>query len=878
MKRRTIFALCVFTAMMLLGLNAFAVNDTPTEILYCNRLKALEIIPEDFNTEEEITRGEMADIVCRIYDMEYISGGQQIFSDVPLDNPYYAAIETAYISGIIGGMGDGTFRPDEAITNEQMIKILVSMAGYDDTAAYYGGYPMGYMKIAGEYDVLVPGILQTDIVTGAVLVHSVYKAMEMPVVYLDTIKYGYMQHTVDSDKTLLNNLMSRKDLYYNQGIVNFDGVTHINKSAKPDKGYAGINGENFGCDINIRPLLGRCVEYWLNGDGVIVYAYEYKDKNEVHTFSYKDIDTADFNKYSVYEENNNKANYKLEKSINVIYNGQGMESFSASDLIPMNGDVTLIDNDDDNLYEIVIINDKKYYVVDSVGNGGLSVKYRRYGAQNESGYYIKEEELDSDVYYSVYDDEGNKISPELISQDSVISVEKSKNENVISVVLTKKKIDGKVESLGLDQIKINGIEYDIAVGSDGEYIDLGVKTGKTTEAYLNEYGEVVYCSEGVSSNTVYAYIINTWVDESGEVYYAKYVTAGEMGSITNRKYWWVSDKLVQNSAIYEYRISDNAKINGHKNTPMLIDGIKHHVVELKTSKSGESEPEITYIDSLTPDFQYTKGKYNHNTSAMIQSDLILNAHDNPAVLLSGNIKTLVIPSDTSEKYSTDCYMAKYRIENDVSTHNIAFYGIPQDSQTPKLIVLKTVLTEVGTAGGDDETCILTGNLIFGVNENNEECYFVDVYDKNGNESTLTIREDFTFKDSSVKNEIMDLRIGDVIEIGRDGQNRVLEIKVIASASNPIDGTQMGIVEKLQRNVIWNKSNGDDFYNVFFYLNDNDERVEAGIKADYPIFRYTGGKRGYVDKISAADVVADENGIDADTVIIAGDIAVILPAD
>ena len=85
-------------------------------------------------------------------------------------------------------------------------------------------------------------------------------------------------------------------------------------------------------------------------------------------------------------------------------------------------------------------------------------------------------------------------------------------------------------------------------------------------------------------------------------------------------------------------------------------------------------------------------------------------------------------------------------------------------------------------------------------------------------------------------------------------------------------------QKNNQNVIWNKSNGDDFYNVFFYMNDDDERVEAGIKAEYPIFRYTQGRNGYVDKIGAADILTDENGVNADTVIIAGDIAVILPLD
>ncbi len=67
----------------------------------------------------------------------------------------------------------------------------------------------------------------------------------------------------------------------------------------------------------------------------------------------------------------------------------------------------------------------------------------------------------------------------------------------------------------------------------------------------------------------------------------------------------------------------------------------------------------------------------------------------------------------------------------------------------------------------------------------------------------------------------------------------LEIKVMASASRPIDGTQMGIIEKLQQNVIWNKSNGDDFYNVFSIRNDDDERCggryKSGISMDIPLY-------------------------------------------
>lgn len=879
MKRHIISFLLICSAIMIMvTANVFAEQNNSTETLYYNRLRALEVLPENFDMDGEVTRGEMSEIVCRIYGLDYASADTQVFKDVSADNAYYKSISIAYVNGILNGFSDGSFRPDEPITHEQMVKILVSMAGYDDMAKQRGGYPTGYMTIAAEYNVPASNLAGNEAVTGSILTRSVYKAMEMPIVYSGSYKYGFVQQTIDNDNTLLTNLMSKKNLSYYQGIVNFDGVTHINKSDDIDIKYAEINGERYACNINIRSLLGRCVEFWTNDADEIVYAYEYKDENHIYSFSAEDIDSADFSKYVITDDNNKKTNIKLEKSINVIYNGQGMESFSEEDLIPKNGDVTLIDNDDDNLAEIVIVNDKRYYVVDSVGNGGLSVKYKRYGIQTESGYNVSEDELNDGVFYAVYDENGNEIEPSSISVDSVVSVASSKDGRIISVVLTKKKVDGKIEAIETKKMKINGVEYNIAIGPDGEYMDLDVTVGQTTEAYLNENDEIVYCGEGTSIDTIYGYIINTSLAEDRETWYVEFAAAGNMGTLTNRNYWWVSDKLVQNSAVYTYKITNKAKINGVKNTPELLEGIECQVCEIKTQTNDEDEIEISKIDSIEPDFQYTKGKYNHNTSAMIQSDLILDGYDNPAALLSGNIKTLVIPMDTNEKYNDDCYLAKYRIENDVSTHNVAFYKIPEGSQTPKLIVMRTVLSEVGTAGGDSETCILTHGITTGVDDEDEECYFTTAYDKNGNETKLQIRDDFTFSDSSIKNNIMNLCVGDVLEIGRDGQNRVIEIKVTASASNPIEGTQMGIIEKLQQSVIWNKSNGDDFYNVFFYLNDDNERVEAGVKADYPIFCYKSGGKGYVEKISAADVVTDENGVYADTVIIAGDIAVILPVD
>ncbi len=56
---------------------------------------------------------------------------------------------------MIHGNGSGEFRPDDTITVAEAVKISLSMLGYDKQALLDGGYPMGYMTLAGRRKLLV---------------------------------------------------------------------------------------------------------------------------------------------------------------------------------------------------------------------------------------------------------------------------------------------------------------------------------------------------------------------------------------------------------------------------------------------------------------------------------------------------------------------------------------------------------------------------------------------------------------------------------------------------------------------------------------------------------------------------------------------------
>ncbi|MDO5396299.1 MAG: S-layer homology domain-containing protein [bacterium] len=873
MQLKNIIALTLLGAVAASGAAVYAADygdDVPSRIeLYMKRLNTLGIMSETEDMSKTLTRGEMSKILCGVGGYEVDSSQDKIFTDVPRDYIYADYINTAYNYGIINGKGNGIFAPDEEVTREQMYKMLLCAAGYQSFAEQDGGYPTGYITLAGKTGMVMSGAKGTVTVSEAA--YTVFKALEMPVVRANTnyVKFG------ETDDSLLNMLLDNNDMEIYDGILTFDGYTDLTGTELPDSHFAGVDGERlYNAGTQLGGLIGRHIEY-ITKDDEMIAAYEYPGKNSTVSFSAEDIDSVDdLNSYRVITENNKKETYRLSDAPYVVYNMQGVSSHSDEYLKPKYGSVTLIDNNYDRKYDVVMVSDRKYYVVDDASTNGLSVQYKKYAGQSENGYYISDTELNDSIYYNVTDGDGKSLDSSAVCKNAVVGVSKSVDGLMMNVVVTKNMIEGKLDTINSDELVINGATYEILADARGNTPQFEVRVGDTVSAYLNENGRVVYCESQSSGDGNYAYISGVFYDQGPDKTYIRIVKCGNLGSLENRKYWWVKDKMAQNDSIVTYELGDKVRINGEKQTDDNVNGLLHEVVLLKMNNSGQ----LTGIDVLTPEFEYTSGKYNHNTGAMVQKNLEDEQkldYDNPAALLSGNIKTLVVPKTNDREYSEDEYMAKYRIENGESNHEVAFYDIPEGSQTPHLLVLRAALSEAGTAQSDASVGIITSNLRKGIDEDGEDFYTVDMYGTDGGTRQVIIRGDAERTDSSVKANITDLAKGDVVEFSWDSRGRAMTVHIIASSSEPVERMQMGTVEKIQKNVIWNKTDGDEFYNVFFYVDGGGNRVEAGVKAEYPIFRF---KDNIVEKIETADIAVDPDGINGDTVVIAGKIAVILPLD
>lgn len=109
----------------------------------------------NFNPNKAVTRAEMATIICNMLGEAGNSvnaGG--IFTDVSASHWASGYIAKAVSLGIISGYGNRKFGPNDKVTYEQAVTMIVR-AGYgSEDAQNAGGYPNGFLHMAEIYGLL----------------------------------------------------------------------------------------------------------------------------------------------------------------------------------------------------------------------------------------------------------------------------------------------------------------------------------------------------------------------------------------------------------------------------------------------------------------------------------------------------------------------------------------------------------------------------------------------------------------------------------------------------------------------------------------------------------------------------------------------------
>lgn len=149
---------------------------------------AMETIQKDLTKYNIITnyeigtvnRAEASKIILTMLGFKEFERTDTHFTDVPKE--YWASgyIELAWQLGIINGHGDGTFKPEQKLTNEQFVKMLVCALGYEP--AVTGVYPTGYFMKATQLGITKNlDLTGTDVAKRADVAVMVYNALDIPI-------------------------------------------------------------------------------------------------------------------------------------------------------------------------------------------------------------------------------------------------------------------------------------------------------------------------------------------------------------------------------------------------------------------------------------------------------------------------------------------------------------------------------------------------------------------------------------------------------------------------------------------------------------------------------------------------------------------------
>ena len=558
----------VLAFSMMLSVVAFAsYNDVDADADYAGAvelLSALDIIKGDdlgnFNPDNTITRAEFAAIVCRAKGLENAAEGAKgatSFKDVAADHWASGYINLATQNGIINGYGDGNFGPEDKVTYEQAVKMLVCALGFEPMAANKGGYPTGYLVVANQYKITA-GVKSSVEAPRKTVAQLVYNALTTPM--MDQTSYGtdaaweVLDGKNDREyKTLLTDM----DVYIATGVVGAkvqgeDKVEFSVRESSDDYEF-GVKGEVERKDgyNKIYDSTTFDLQLYINESNIQDYknqyvdAYVLKDSKDYYvlavvpstmgdsiTINSDDIDVKNSskNKIEYFVDSKNTKTIKLDTAGVDVEMNEGAKTGKVKTLDELGRLLGFIqDGDKKDVNDVVTVKDGFFYddadieltFIENTGDSEydkiVAVNYTSERVKSVEAYRDRLEvqsgtikfDLDDENFQNILvDEKGNALTLEDFKKDDVVAYysdnDSLKGFDYIKVIkLTTAAITGTVDEISTDgkTVWINKTEYDLASNMVGD-----VKNEDEGTFYIGMTGKIVDF-EGSSASKDYAYIL-----------------------------------------------------------------------------------------------------------------------------------------------------------------------------------------------------------------------------------------------------------------------------------------------------------------------------------------------------------------------------------
>lgn len=557
MKKLTSIFLALTLLFTMLCLPAVAESALPATNEAKVLVETLGLLPESAlpaeDGEDAVTRGEFAYAATKLLNIDASALGiENTFYDME-SHTYASEVAVLASRGVVEGCTGNVFVPDRAITLIEAIKILTRALGYSDIINANGGSQAAYYSQANDI-----GLLKNISFTGTAEV-TYDKAVTLLFNALcasptEMISFG---EDVAFESSRTKTTMSvYHDIYKNTGTVFSVGDVTIKASGKVADGKVLIGKDKLTNEFSsINSLLGMSVRYYYRSTisdetKYLICAAANKDV-KVLSLDSEDIYDCKSKVVTYFDENEEKRTATIETAHDAVKNGNVLGGVSDSDLKIGSGKVTLIDNDGNNKYDVVIINETADFVVTGTTekNGKITIK----PAFNLP--WIEIDTANSNVVVNATDSEGSKIE-DLTSIEGIVSIAANSmgksaegyptiksDATYFDITVCTNTAEGVYDSIDDENIYLDGKAYKLSKTNYLAKTPLDLGTGVVV--YLNYLGEVVNWEEGDAA--------------TGSKEFGYLITGAQKGTIGS-----AMDLKILNAGneVVVYQVNKNAKLNG----------------------------------------------------------------------------------------------------------------------------------------------------------------------------------------------------------------------------------------------------------------------------------------------------------------------------
>lgn len=448
-------------------------------------------------TDKPVTRGEFVNSVADLAGLNASLEVELPFEDVPAGSEYAIGVYNAFKAGLISG--GNSFRPNDTITYNEAVKIAVSAMGYSTLADYSGGYPSGYLKVANDKDVLeyietAPAVTEEVM---AVLLYNMLRGEILDVEYIteDSVKYEY------NGTTLLYDVHG---ILYTEGLVTGTFATSYDIGYRYTSGTSEVlvDGKKYKSDTGLNEYFGmNCVVYYSEEASCNRIVAAYPVDNREITVSLENVESFSGTSLRYYTDENSKTkSLKVDANYTEVYNGK-VANADADRMLSIKGDLRLVDNNDDGVYDVLFVNNYSYVKVKNLDVDDRVIE-DMYSADNNIG--IDE----SDTLFSVTDSEGNIVRLADIKADDVLLVLKSLDGSVVDISIISEAFSGEVQAITDDgKVVIGDFEYTLSDYAIANCVS-ELKIGASVSFFPGRDGEIAYIEVKIDTYN-YGYVIKT---------------------------------------------------------------------------------------------------------------------------------------------------------------------------------------------------------------------------------------------------------------------------------------------------------------------------------------------------------------------------------